>query len=398
MKYVVFLGDGMSDDPIDSLDGKTPLMVAKTPHLDEIVRSGIGGWSRNTPDGYYPGSDVANLGVLGYDVTQSYTGRSPLEAAAMGVELGPDDVCFRCNLVSLSEDLSVMKDFSAGHITSEEAAELIKTLDAELGTDAFGFYPGVSYRHLLVWRGGRADMTCRAPHDISDQEVASHYPKGPDAALIDALMRASQKILKDHPVNQKRIAEGKLPANSTWLWGHGGRPQLDTFQARFGKSGAMITAVDLMRGIANHIGFENMHVPGATGWIDTDYTGKANACIEALGRHDLVFLHVESPDESGHAGRLDYKIQAIEDFDAKVVGPVLKFLKEQGEYRAVALPDHPTPIAIKTHNENPVPFGMCGTGIEADENQLYDERLLDRGSMGFDPGIRMMQHFLGVDV
>ncbi|MEG3639956.1 cofactor-independent phosphoglycerate mutase [Magnetococcus sp. PR-3] len=394
MKYVVFLGDGMSDDPIAALDGQTPLMVAKTPNLDRMVKEGVGGWSRNTPDGFEPGSDVANLGVLGYDVRESYSGRSPLEAAAMGVELRDGDVAFRCNMVSLSSDYRIMADFSAGHITSEEAAELIKTLDEKLGSSAFEFHPGVSYRHLLVWRGGRVDLKCRPPHDISDKEIADHLPSGPDADPIRALMMDSREILADHPVNKKREAEGKAPANSIWLWGHGYRPQLAHFKDRFGKSGAMITAVDLMRGIANCIDFENIVVPGATGWIDTDYVGKANACMDALKRHDLVFVHVESPDESGHAGRMDYKIQAIEDFDAKIVGPVLTYLEAQGAYRAVALPDHPTPVDTKTHNMNPVPFAMCGTGIKPDENRAYDENLLEKGSVSYDPGIDMMADML----
>ncbi|ABK43333.1 phosphoglycerate mutase [Magnetococcus marinus MC-1] len=395
MKYVVFLGDGMSDNPVDALDGRTPLMVANTPNLDSMVKDGVGGWCRNTPDGFEPGSDVANLGVLGYDVRESYSGRSPLEAAAMGVTLNAGDVAFRCNLVSLSQDYGVMADFSAGHITSAEAAQLIHALQTQLGSEAFEFHAGVSYRHLLVWRGGRVDLRCRAPHDISDQAIAGHLPTGPDAEPIVGLMMASRAVLGDHPVNQQRVAEGKLPANSIWLWGHGYRPQLTHFKKRFGKSGAMITAVDLMRGIANCIDFENMVVPGATGWIDTDYAGKAAACVEALQRHDLVFVHVESPDESGHAGRLDYKIKAIEDFDAKVVGPVLAYLRGQGAYRAVALPDHPTPVETKTHNMNPVPFAMCGTGIEPDDNARYDENLLERGSVAYDPGIRMMPALLG---
>ncbi|MBF0152951.1 MAG: cofactor-independent phosphoglycerate mutase [Magnetococcales bacterium] len=395
MKYVIFLGDGMSDRPIPELDDKTPLMVAKTPHLDRMVREGVGGWSKNTPDGYYPGSDVANLGVLGYDVTRGYTGRSPLEAAAMGVTLHPEDVAFRCNLVSLSADFQIMEDFAADHITTAEATELIEYIQQELGSDQLHFYPGVSYRHLLVWRGGREQLRCVPPHDISDRPIAGHLPSGTDAPTILHLMEESWKILADHPVNQRRRAAGRKPANSIWLWGQGRRPGLMAFREKFGISGGMISAVDLMRGIAAHIGMEVIHVPGATGWIDTDYQGKARACLEGLTRHDLMFVHVEGIDEAGHAGRLDYKIKAIEDFDALVVGAVLEGLTQRGEpFRALSLPDHPTPIATKTHNSDLVPFALFGSGIAPDHNTAYDERLLQTGSRTFDPGYGLMPAFL----
>ena len=398
MKYIIFLGDGMSDRPMPALDNRTPLMVAKTEHLDRMVREGIGGWSRNTPSGYYPGSDIANLGVLGYDVTLSYTGRSPLEAAAMGVELGPADVAFRCNLVTLANDFSDMADFSAGHISTGEARALIGRLNRELADERFHFYPGVSYRHLLVWKNGGDRITCMAPHDISDRPISGHLPTGADAAPIEALMRASWKFLADDPVNRDRVAQDKPPANSIWLWGHGKKPVMEPFKDRFGISGAAISAVDLMRGIASHIGFEAIQVPGATGWIDTNYEGKAQACLDGLLRHDLLFVHVESPDEAGHAGRLDYKIQAIEDFDARLVGPVLREMTERGEpFRAIALPDHPTPVATKTHNSDRVPFALFGSGIIPDGNSRYDENLLRTGSLSFDPGIRMMPVFLSPD-
>ncbi|MBF0447031.1 MAG: cofactor-independent phosphoglycerate mutase [Magnetococcales bacterium] len=394
MKFVIFLGDGMSDTPMPELDGKTPLMVAKTPNLDRMVREGVGGWSLNTPDGYYPGSDVANLGVLGYDVSQSYTGRSPLEAGAMGVDLAEDDLAFRCNLVNLAQDFKIMGDFSAGHITTPEAAELIRFLDEELGSEQFRFHPGVSYRHLLVWKGGREFLTTIAPHDISDRPIDGHLPSGTDAAPIAYLMTQSWKILESHPVNQRRIQAGEKSANSIWLWGQGRRPRLEKFQKLYGKTGGMISAVDLMHGIAANIGFESIRVPGATGWIDTDYAGKAQACLEGLLRNDLLFVHVESPDEAGHAGRLDYKIQAIEDFDRLLVGPVLETLASRGPFRAAALPDHPTPVATKTHNSDPVPFAMMGSGINPDSNSRYDESLLQSGSLTFTPGHRLMATFL----
>lgn len=395
MKYVVFLGDGMSDEPMAELGGRTPLMAAHTPNLDRMVREGVGGWSRNTPEGYYPGSDVANLGVLGYDVTSGcYTGRSPLEAAAMGVALGPEDVAFRCNLVTLAQDYQVMDDFSADQITSAEAREVVESLNQALATDSFRFHPGVSYRQLLVWKGGGDQLKTVPPHDITDRPVAGRLPQGIDAAPILGLMQASWGVLADHPVNRQRLANGHKPANSIWLWGQGRKPVLQPFWERFGKRGGIISAVDLMRGIAVHLGMRVVHVPGATGWIDTDYTGKANACLEALEDLDLMFVHVESPDEAGHAGRLDYKLQAIEDFDAKLVGPVLETLAARGPFRALALPDHPTPIAIRTHNPDPVPFALMGTGIDPDSNLTYDEGLLQTGSLNFDPGNRLMGHFL----
>ncbi|MBF0137768.1 MAG: cofactor-independent phosphoglycerate mutase [Magnetococcus sp. DMHC-1] len=395
MKFVIFLGDGMSDRPLPELDNRTPLMVARTPNLDRMVREGIGGWSKNTPDGYYPGSDIANLGVLGYDVTRGYSGRSPLEAAAMGVTLHPEDVAFRCNLVSLSEDFQIMEDFAADHVSTAEATELIHFINKKLGSTSLQFYPGVSYRHLLVWRGGGDRIKAVPPHDISDRPIAGHLPVGADAAPIVQLMQDSWKILADHPVNRKRRAAGHKSANSIWLWGHGRKPNLALFRDQFGRSGGMISAVDLMRGIAVHIGMEVIHVPGATGWIDTDYQGKAQACLEGLTRHDLMFVHVESMDESGHAGRLDYKIKAIEDFDAKVVGGVLDGLIQRGEpFRALSLPDHPTPIATKTHNSDPVPFALYGHEVMPDHNTTYDENLLQTGSHAFDPGYQLMPAFL----
>ncbi|MBF0284009.1 MAG: cofactor-independent phosphoglycerate mutase [Magnetococcales bacterium] len=387
----------MSGAPLPELGGRTTLMAARTPHLDRMVARGIGGWSLNTPAGFYPGSDIANLGVLGYDVRQSYSGRSPLEAAAMGVSLAPEDVAFRCNLVTLREDFQVMDDFSAGHITSEEAAELIRFVDERLGTAALRFHPGVSYRHLLVWHGGRdGALRCVPPHEITDRPVAGSLPEGADAEPILALMRASWALLADHPINRSRVERGLKPANSLWLWGFGRKPRLTPFQERYGLSGGMISAVDLMRGIAVHLGMEVFLVEGATGWIDTNYEGKAAACLAGLERHDLMFVHVESPDEAGHAGRVDYKIKAMEDFDARLVGPVLAALEARGTpFRAVALPDHPTPVALKTHTSDPVPFAMMGEGIVPDDNTAYDEGLLRTASRHFDPGIQLMPYFLG---
>ncbi|MBF0108660.1 MAG: cofactor-independent phosphoglycerate mutase [Magnetococcales bacterium] len=395
MKYVILLGDGMSDRPLPELDGRTPLMAANTPNLDRMVREGIGGWSLNTPEGYYPGSDVANLGVLGYDVTLGYTGRSPLEAAAMGVTLAKDDLALRCNLVTLGDHFGRMDDFAAGHISSSEGGELIGFLNSRVGSDRFCFHPGVGYRHLLVWHGGGENLETTPPHDISGRDVANYLPRGADSAPILSLMEQSRKILLDHEVNRKRLAQGKKPANAIWLWGQGRKPNLASFRDCHGKTGGMISAVDLMRGIASHIGFEQIHVPGATGWLDTDYEGKVRGCLDGLTRHDLMFVHVEAPDEAGHEGRLDYKIQAIEDFDRRLVGPILDALRRHGNYRALALPDHPTPIQSRTHNSDPVPFALVGTGICPDGNQTYDESLLKTASHSFNPGFHLMSAFLG---
>ncbi|MBF0422331.1 MAG: cofactor-independent phosphoglycerate mutase [Magnetococcales bacterium] len=397
MKYVILLGDGMSDWPIPELGGRTPLMAAHTPNLDRMVRDGIGGWTLNTPDGYYPGSDVANLGVLGYDITQGYTGRSPLEAAAMGVTLGDQDLAFRCNLVTLGDHLSLMDDFAAGHISTSEAAGIIALINSELGSEEFRFYPGVGYRHLLVWQGGSDRMTTTPPHDISGQLIANHLPSGPDAAPIRALMEKSQPILSTHDTNRRRLAEGKKPANAIWLWGQGRKPKLSLFSDLRGKTGGMISAVDLMRGIAVHIGFEPFQVPGATGWIDTNYEGKVAACLEGLTRHDLMFVHVEAPDEAGHEGRLDLKIRALEDFDKRLVGPILSSLEQQGNFRILALPDHPTPIASRTHNSDPVPFALLGSGVRPDANLTYDENLLHTGSLFFNPGTDLMPVLLNAE-
>lgn len=398
MKYVILLGDGMSDRPLPELGGRTPLMVARTPNLDRMVQIGVGGWSLNTPDGYYPGSDVANLGVLGYDVTQGYSGRSPLEAAAMGVVLAADDLAFRCNLVTLDEQFSRMDDFAAGHISTDEAAQLIPFLDRELGSETFGFFPGVSYRHLLVWHGGGADLKTVPPHDISGQRVQDHFPSGSDAAPIRTLMEKSQRILQDHEINRKRAALGKKPANAIWLWGQGRKPRLSLFADLYGKTGGMISAVDLMHGIAVNIGFERIIVPGTTGWLDTNYEGKVAGCLDGLKRRDLMFVHVEAPDEAGHEGRLDYKIKAIEDFDQRLVGPIVAELEKRGNFRVLSLPDHPTPIASRTHNSDPVPFALFGTGVTPDQNMAYDETLLEKGSISFTPGFHLMASFLGKEI
>ncbi|ROR32825.1 cofactor-independent phosphoglycerate mutase [Inmirania thermothiophila] len=396
MKYLIVVGDGMSDEPVAALGGRTPLAAACTPHLDRMVRAGVGGAARLTPEGFEPGSDVANLGLLGCDVREGYTGRSPLEAAAMGVALGPGDVAFRCNLVSLAGEGTVMGDFSAGHIGSAEAAEIVADLDRRLGGDGIRFHAGVGYRHLMVWAGGSDAVRCVPPHDIMGRALAPHLPTGPGAERLRGLMEAARAILADHPVNRRRRARGEAAADGIWLWGQGRRPRLAPLAERFGVTGAMISAVDLLKGIALHLGMEVVEVPGATGWIDTDYEGKAAAAMAALDRHDLVCVHLEAPDEAGHAGRADLKVQAIEDLDRRLLGPLLAHLEARGgPWRALALPDHPTPVRLRTHAAGPVPFAACGEGIAPDGNTRYDEDLLAHPGRVFDPGHGLLPWFLG---
>jgi len=366
MKYIVLLGDGMSDEPIAELGGLTPLQKAVTPNMDRLARQGVVGLAETVPAAFHPGSDVANLSVFGYDPASCYTGRSPLEAASMGVELGPDDVAFRLNLVTLGVhggDL-FMQDFSAGHISTAEAAELIACLQEELGDDEFQFYPGVSYRHLMVWRGGRDDFKFTPPHDLTNQSIRDHLLRSAAAEPLMQITNGAQLLFKTHPVNRKRELAGKMPANSIWLWGQGRRPQMPTLQEKYGLTGAVISAVDLIKGIGIYAGLEVINVPGATGYIDTNYKGKAEAALAALQHHDYVYVHVEAPDEAAHAGNLQDKLQAIEDFDREVVGTVMARAAELGDYRILVLPDHPTPVAKMTHTKDMVPFILYGSGGE----------------------------------
>lgn len=358
MKYIVLLGDGMSDEPVAELGGKTPLEVAKTPNMDQLARTGIVGLAETVPRGFHPGSDVANLSVFGYDPATCYSGRSPLEAASMGVELGPNDVAFRLNLVWLEAHYGklYMGDFSAGHIGTEEAGELIAELQRHLGDDQFTFYPGISYRHLLVWKNGPDQLSFTPPHDIATHSVEDYLPQGDGADVLLDLTNSAQMLLNNHPVNQRRVARGELPANSIWLWGHGRKPVMETYQQRYGVSGAVISAVDLIKGIGVNAGLDVIEVPGATGYLDTNYRGKADYAIESLKQADFVYVHVEAPDEAAHGGLLKEKIQAIEDFDREVVGTFVNRLAEIGDCRILVLPDHPTPVEKRTHTSDPVPY------------------------------------------
>ena len=358
MKYLVLLGDGMADEPLEQLGGKTPLDHADTPFMDRLARNGRIGLAATVPEGFPPGSDVANLSVFGYDPRQCYSGRSPLEAASMGVALGPDDVAFRLNLVWLEAHCAklYMGDFSAGHISTAEAGQLLATLQQELGDDDFSFYPGVSYRHLLVWKNGKDRMTCTPPHDISTLSVENYLPTGDGAAELLDLTNSAQMLLNTHPVNHARLARGEVPANSIWLWGQGRRPRMKTYRELYDLSGAVISAVDLIKGIGLCAGLDIIEVPGATGYLDTNYRGKAEYALQALKERDFVYLHVEAPDEAAHGGLLDEKIKAIEAFDREVVGTVVENLAQLGDCRLLVLPDHPTPVAKRTHTCDPVPY------------------------------------------
>ena len=378
MKLIVLLGDGMADLPLEVLGGRTPLQAAEKPNMERLARQGRSGLARTVPEGFAPGSDVANLSVLGYDPAECYTGRAPLEAAAMNVHLGPDDIAFRCNFVTI--DNGLMKDYSAGHISTEEGQELIEALAPLMPGQRL--YPGVSYRNLLVLQAG-ARAECTPPHDISGQPVEEHLPRGQDSELLVALMEAARPVLERHQVNRRRIAAGKRPANAIWLWGQGPAPAMPSFAEKYGLSGAMISAVDLLKGIGRYAGLKVIDVPGATGNIDTNYQGKVDAALEALKSRDFVYLHIEAPDEAGHEGEIDLKVRAIELFDEKVVGPVLQALEKSGEdWRVLLMPDHATPISIKTHSSDPVPFTIAGSGIEPDEVERFDELAAQRGEYG----------------
>ncbi len=367
MKFVILQGDGMADFPIESLGDKTPLEAAKTPHMDWLAANGDFGLAYTIPEGLPPGSDVGNLSILGYDPRKHYTGRAPLEAASMGVALGSNDVAFRCNLVTLKEQGSghIMEDFAAGHISSEEAAEVIEDLGRHLDSYGVEFHPGVSYRHLMVWRNGKEEMETTPPHDITDRETEPHLPRGDGADFLRQLMESSRKFLARHPVNRRREERGDRKATSIWLWGQGKAPQLSSLQDRFGINGAVISAVDLVRGLGVYAGLERIAVPGITGFLDTNYKGKADYGLDALNQTDLIFIHVEAPDEAGHMGNAEEKVKAIESFDEKVVGTMIEGMQHWDEWRLLLLPDHATPVALKTHAMGPVPFVLYSSTAES---------------------------------
>jgi 2,3-bisphosphoglycerate-independent phosphoglycerate mutase len=394
MKYIILVGDGMGDYPMAELGGKTPLEAAKTPNLDELARRGELGLARTIPPEMEPGSDIANLAIMGYNPERYHTGRAPLEAAALGVALAPQEVAFRCNLVTLRHQDSglIMEDYSSGHITSEEARELMAAVQAALGRDGRRFYPGVSYRHLLVWVEGDAAWRTYPPHDWTGQEVG-HLMED-DAHPLWDLVRASWPVLKDHDVNRRRRAAGQKPATSIWLWGQGRPPQMPTLGDRYGLTGAVISAVDLIRGIGKYAGLRPILVPGATGFLDTNYAGKVAAALGALTEGDLVFVHVEAPDEAGHSGELQLKLKAIEDFDARVVGPMRAGLDKLGDYRLLVLCDHLTPLARRTHTAEPVPFILYDSRRPGDQPRPYSEAAAQATGLFLEQGADLLPRLL----
>lgn len=400
MKYVVILGDGMADYPMAELDNRTPLQAAVKPNIDTLASRGTVGLVKTVPQGIPPGSDAANLSVMGYNPKIYYTGRSPLEAVSMGIELLPTDVALRCNLVYLSEDEAqytgkTMIDYSSDEISTGEAGILIEAVNSALKTETVSFYPGISYRHCMVWNNGNTGLGCTPPHDILEKKITDFLPKEPSGLLLD-LMKKSYEILKDHPVNQARKERGLRPANSIWLWGEGKKPALASFKEKYNISGTMISAVDLLKGIGLCAGLESVDVEGATGNIHTNFLGKAKAAVEALdsGR-DFVYVHVEAPDECGHRFEIENKVKSIELLDSQIVAPILEGLKKYDEYRVLVLPDHPTPLSLRTHTSEPVPFILYDRTHEIQSPaESYDEFQAKKSGVVIEDGFTLMDLFI----
>jgi 2,3-bisphosphoglycerate-independent phosphoglycerate mutase len=381
----------MADLPLSELDGQTPWQAAKTPNFDRLAKDSLVGASMTVPRGTYPGSDAANMTLLGYDPGKYYTGRGPIEAAAMGVSLGAKDAAYRCSLVT--SDGQTMIDYSSGHISTPEAAELIRLVDSKLGSSRIKFFPGVSYRHIMAWRDGAVDVKTTPPHDITEKVIEPYLPEGEGDDKLRQLMFDSLELLDNHPINRKRRDEGHNPGNMIWLWGQGYAPEMPGFFRTFGKQGAVITAVDVVRGLAALVGLKTISVPGATGYIDTNYAGKASAAVNALKSGlDFVFVHVEAPDECGHQGNIDGKIGAIQDIDSLIAGPMIEAMQRIDHVRMLVLPDHATPIALKTHKEGPVPFMLYDS---ATPNRLsnvpFDERAIDEAKTQVEDGTELIR-------
>lgn len=402
MKYAIILGDGMGDYPIPALGGRTPLETAVTPCMDMLAKTGKVGLVKTVPDGYKPGSDVANLGALGYDATKCYTGRSPLEALSIGIDMKDDDVALRTNLVTLGDEEvfgdKVMKDYSAGEITTAEADELISFLQEKLGNERFSFHAGVSYRHCLIIAHGTTSMTLTPPHDISGKRIGEYLPKGDFAEELTALIIRANELLSEHPVNKKRVLSGKNPANSIWFWGQGTRPALEKFSERYGISGGMVSAVDLLKGIAIGAGMKSVDVEGATGTLSTNFEGKAKAACDLLdGGCDFVFVHLEAPDECGHQGDLEGKIKAIEAVDRRILRPVYEHLAASGEdFAIMVMPDHYTPISLLTHTREPVPFLMYSSARILGDGRAYNEKSAAESGVYYDKPWELTREFFAL--
>jgi 2,3-bisphosphoglycerate-independent phosphoglycerate mutase len=400
MKYVIVIPDGCADEAQEVLGGKTPLQAAHIPNMDRIAQLGVVGRADNVPKPLTPASDVATLSLFGYDPLVVYTGRAPLETAAMGIRLGPDDWAIRCNLVHVENEC--MHDFTAGHIPSAEGRPLIEALQASLGDAQLEFHAGVSYRNILVYRpqpGTTAPFSektkTQPPHDVPDRPIAEHLPKGDGSDLLKSLMERSRTILRDHPVNQARRAQGKREATQIWLWGQGRAPSLQPFAEVYGKRGAIISAVDLVRGVGVLLGWQRIDVPGATGYLDTDYAAKGRDAVATLSHYDLVCVHVEAPDEASHEGKADAKVKALEEIDRHIVGPLLEALPRHGEWRILVSPDHRTTLRTRAHAYGMVPFAFAGSGVASKGQTAYDETVGDKSDLVFEKGYDLMRRFLG---
>jgi 2,3-bisphosphoglycerate-independent phosphoglycerate mutase len=400
MKYVIVIPDGCADEPQEALGGTTPLQAAHKPNMDRIAQQGVVGRANNVPRPLTPASDVATLSLFSYDPLVVYTGRAPLETAAMGIALGENDWAIRCNLVHVEH--GDMRDFTAGHISSEEGRLLIEALQGGLGSSQLEFHSGVSYRNILVYRYSRGKSApfsnqtkTQPPHDVPDRPIAEHLPQGPGSDLLRNLMERSQAILHDNPVNKARRAKGKRDATQIWLWGQGRAPSLKPFAEVHGKRGAIISAVDLVRGVGVLLGWRRIDVPGATGYLDTDYAAKGRAAVAALPHYDLVCVHIEAPDEASHEGRADAKVKALEEIDRHIVGPLLEALPTHGDWRILVSPDHRTTLRTRAHAYGMVPFAFAGTGVVSKGQASYDEVVADKSDLIFERGHDLMQRFLG---
>ena len=391
-KYILLVPDGMADRPLEQLGGKTPMQVARKPNMDFLAANGRVGAVHTIPPGMDPGSDVAAMSLLGYDPRKHYTGRGPIEAVSMEIPLETRDVAFRCNLVS--SDGVTMIDYSGGHISTEEARELMIFVNEKLGTSNISFYPGVSYRHIMVWRGGSPDVKTTPPHNITGRPIKEYLPVGDGDQTLCGMIFDSIEILDAHPINRRRRDEGKKPANMIWPWGQGLALDLPSFVVKTGLSGTVIAAVDLVKGLGRAAGLSVVNVPGATGYLDTNFEGKAECALNALRERDFALVHIEAPDEAGHIGDIDAKIEAIENVDKRVLGPLLEGLREVKQFRILVVPDHVTPISIKTHADDPVPFALYSSFERAESNLPFDERAVPDAKLRVEEGFRLIDLLL----
>jgi 2,3-bisphosphoglycerate-independent phosphoglycerate mutase len=391
-RYAIIIPDGAADEPIAELGDKTVLEAAQTPNMDKISSQGRQGLARTVPEGMEPGSDVAQMSLLGYDPARYYTGRAPIEAVARNIELSDDDWVFRCNLVTLADDK--MADHSAGHISTEEAAKLVQELNDQFGNEQTRFHPGVSYRHLLVFQGIDFDVQTYPPHDHIGTAKDKILPRGKNAEILIDLMARSHQLFLNHDINKVRKDLGENQVSSIWLWGHGKKARMESFEKRFGLRGTTITAVDLVRGLSMLIGFDLIDVPGATGFIDTNYQGKASAAIEALDKYDLAFVHIEAPDEAGHAGNPEMKKKAVEQIDKHIVGPVFEALQNYESWRILVAPDHPTPVRTGAHSPEPIPFAMAGVDVSGILHTTFSEANAAKTGFKIENGFELMEYFL----